>query len=202
VTEPPDDPYASPPAGAQPPPRYGAPPPPPGYGAPPPPYGAPPQPYGAPPPYGAAPQPYGAPPPPYGAPPQPYGAPYGAPYGQHAPGYLPSGYPPPSTTNGYAIASLACSIVLVVVAGIGSILGVVFGIIGLRQCGRKNERGKGLAIAGIVIGGIGILFWLLALLGFIIDANSSDDTPSNNIGAHATVQLPIGQPNAAIRSSP
>lgn len=96
---------------------------------------------------------------------------------------MPSGYyPPPTTTNGYAIAALACSIVLAVFVGIGSILGIVFGIIGLRHCRQHNERGRGLAIAGIVIGAIGILFWLLALIGILVGSSSSGDANPNDLG--------------------
>lgn len=103
---------------------------------------------------------------------------------------MPSGYyPPPTSTNGYAIAALVCSIVLAVFAGIGSILGVVFGIIGLRHCRQNNERGRGLAIAGIVIGAIGILFWLLALIGLLADSGSSDNGTPTNVGTLAAVQM-------------
>lgn len=104
-------------------------------------------------------------------------------------GYAPSGYyPAPSTTNGFAIASLVCAIVLAVLFGIGSVLGVGFGIVGLRQCRAHHEGGRGLAIAGIVIGGIGILFWLLVLVGLLADSTSSSVTVTN-IGVAA-----IGHP--------
>jgi hypothetical protein len=55
-----------------------------------------------------------------------------------------------------------CSIVLSIVC-IGSILGVVFGIIGLRQCAQRGQQGRGLAIAGIVIGGVAILGWIILI---------------------------------------
>jgi hypothetical protein len=110
-----------------------------------------------------------------GAPPHWQQAPYGA------PGYAPYGYQAPSTTNGFAIASLACAIVLGIVPFLGGILGVVFGIIGLRQCARQGERGRGLAIAGIVIGGIAIAFWILAIIGLAIGDGSSSS--NSNLGA-------------------
>jgi hypothetical protein len=102
---------------------------------------------------------------------------------------MPSGYPVPSSTNGYAIAALACSIVLAAFAGLGSILGVVFGIIGLRHCRQRNERGRGLAIAGIVIGAIGILFWLLALVGLLVESNSNDNNSTTNLGTLGAVHV-------------
>jgi hypothetical protein len=90
------------------------------------------------------------------------------------------GYPPPSPggygypqlpqssgTNGFAIASLVCSLV-----GwcffIGPILGLVFGFVALNQIKQTGQGGRGMAIAGIVVGGVGIamfmVYWLFAAL--------------------------------------
>lgn len=62
----------------------------------------------------------------------------------------------PIRTNGLAIASLVLGILWV--AWIGSILAVVFGHLALGQIKRSNgaEQGQGLAIAGLVLGYIGI----------------------------------------------
>jgi hypothetical protein len=116
-------------------------------------------------------------------PPPPYGAPAGWQQPQYgaAPGYQPYGYGAPSTTNGFAIAALSCAIVLAIVPFLGGILGVVFGIIGLKQTARNGERGRGLAIAGIVIGGIVILFWILGIIGIAIGGSS--DSSNTNLGA-------------------
>jgi hypothetical protein len=70
------------------------------------------------------------------------------------------------STNGLAIASLVCS--LVVVFGIGSVLGIVFGFVAKSQIRQSNgtQKGNGLATAGIIIGfaliGIFILFVIVA----------------------------------------
>jgi hypothetical protein len=75
--------------------------------------------------------------------------------------YRPPGDAPPSwaapTTCGLAIASLVLGIVWL--GGIGALLAVVFGFLALRQIGRSQGRlsGKGLAIAGLVLGGVGIV---------------------------------------------
>jgi hypothetical protein len=58
---------------------------------------------------------------------------------------------------------------------------VTFGIIGLRQCARLGERGRGLAIAGIVVGGVAIVFWILAFIGLAV--GSSTDSGTSNLGA-------------------
>jgi hypothetical protein len=64
---------------------------------------------------------------------------------------------PPRITNGLAIGSLVCG--LLWVGGIGSIGAVILGYIGLRQIRREPLRlkGKGMAIAGIALGWLGIL---------------------------------------------
>jgi peptidyl-prolyl cis-trans isomerase B (cyclophilin B) len=78
---------------------------------------------------------YGAPPPSgeYGAPP---------PYGGYPAGY---GYPQPQPTNSMAIVSLVCAFLF-------APLGILFGHISLSQIRKTGEEGRGLAIAGLVIG--------------------------------------------------
>ena len=137
-----------PPPGLQPPPSDA----PPGYGPPP---SAPPPGYGPPPPGG-----YGAPPAPgYGAPPPPYGS-YGAqPYVARK-------------TNGFAITSLILSVTVSFLWGLGSILALVFGYIGKSQIDKSDgmEDGLGIAIAGIVIGWLGVAFWLLVIIAIAAGA--------------------------------
>jgi hypothetical protein len=66
----------------------------------------------------------------------------------------------PTSTNGMAVAALVTSIVCC------APLGLVFGLIALNQIkANPSQGGKGLAIAGIVIGSIGMFFgviWLFA----------------------------------------
>ena len=92
---------------------------------------------------------------------QPYGQqPQGQPYAQQSYGQQSS---PP--TSGMAIASLVLAIIWL--GGVGSLAAVVLGILAIRKINdaRGRQGGKGLAIAGTVIGGIGIvgsiLFYLL-----------------------------------------
>src|SRR2546430_12956461 len=79
-------------------------------------------------------------PPPYGPYPPPPG-PYAGYYGY--PGY--PGYPPPQSTNAWAIVSLVCAFLF-------APLGIIFGHISLSQIRKTGEEGRGLAIAGLVIG--------------------------------------------------
>ena len=76
---------------------------------------------------------------------------------------------PPRDLNGLAIGSLVCG--LFWMWGIGSIAAIILGYIALRQIRRDPFRltGKGMAIAGIVLGWIGVLGLLLIIsLGIYI----------------------------------
>jgi Domain of unknown function (DUF4190)/Domain of unknown function (DUF1707) len=64
-------------------------------------------------------------------------------------------------TNGFAIASLVLG--LFWMWWIGSVLAVVFGHVALRQIARSGQSGRGLAIAGIVLGYIGMATLLITL---------------------------------------
>ena len=65
-----------------------------------------------------------------------------------------------SRTNGLAIASLCCGVVgLFVLNIILGPLAIVFGVVARRQAGAKN--GAGMATAGIVLGVVDVLLWIL-----------------------------------------
>lgn len=83
-------------------------------------------------------------------------------------------YPPrpgPPTTNALALTSLVCGLVGLATfnfppGAVVSILAVVFGHVALRQIRQAPipPRGRGLAVAGLVLGYVGIvlaiLFWV------------------------------------------
>jgi Domain of unknown function (DUF4190) len=167
--------YAPPPP--PPPPESGAPPsgyPPPGYPPPsytPPQGGYPPSPQSyQPPPGGYPPQPpyQSGPQPPYQSGPQPPYQP-GYPSAPYAGGY---GAPHPRT-NGMAIGSLVASIVGVPLlfacftGALAAIVGIVLGIIALNQIKQSGEQGRGMAIAGIWIGGLVLGIHLVAVIVFV-----------------------------------
>ncbi len=68
-----------------------------------------------------------------------------------------------SPANGMAIAALILSIIWL--AGLGSILAIILGIVALRQIRESDgaQGGRGMAISGIVIGVIGVLGAALTL---------------------------------------
>jgi hypothetical protein len=67
-----------------------------------------------------------------------------------------------------AIAALAVSAgSLVLFCGIPSIVGVILGIIAMRQTRRTGQDGFGMALAGTIIGAIPTVVWLIYLLVLI-----------------------------------
>jgi peptidyl-prolyl cis-trans isomerase B (cyclophilin B) len=77
--------------------------------------------------------------------------PYGAPYG----------YPQPRPTNGMAVASIICAILF-------APLGIIFGHISLSQIKRTGEEGRGLAIAGLVIGYLMTALSIVIVVGVVV----------------------------------
>ncbi|WP_030688438.1 DUF4190 domain-containing protein [Streptomyces globisporus] len=110
------------------------------------------------PPPAGGPQPGGWPAPgPYTSPGMPYAAgPYGGPPG--APGAVPYGQPPQRSTNGLAIGSLVSGIVCCLPP-----LGLILGLVALPQIRKKDQTGKGLAIAGIVLSAVSSLLLVVGL---------------------------------------
>ena len=101
-----------------------------------------------------------------------YGAPYGQP-GSTPLGVGPYGAPMPASTgtNGMSIAALVLGILWIY--GIGSILSLVFGYISLGQIKRDpRQKGKGMAIAGVVLGWVGIVGAII-VIAFIVYAAQS-----------------------------
>jgi hypothetical protein len=92
-------------------------------------------------------------PPPPGYPPAPYGYTYAR----------------PRPTNGFAIASLIVSIVSFVVCPLIAVVGVVLGYKARTQIRERDEDGDGLALAGIIVGWVGVGLLLLIVL-FVLSA--------------------------------
>lgn len=168
------------------------------YGSAPPAYGSAPPAYGsAPSPYGSASNPYGSanavpglpasfppgtPPPP--APPPAYGSWPPGPGQMPPPGYG-YGYASPMTpvkTNGFAIASLVCSCAGIFFFGLAAILGIVFGFVARSQiaASQGQERGRGLATAGIIVGFVLLAVGILLIVTLVVTGGSA--TTSFNRG--------------------
>jgi uncharacterized protein DUF4190 len=93
---------------------------------------------------------------PHQAPPPPY------PYQQQGPVYA---APIAVKTNGLAIASMVLGILWL--WWIGSVLALVFGMVAKSQIDNSGglQQGRGMAIAGIVLGWVGIGFLLVFVVG-------------------------------------
>jgi hypothetical protein len=86
-----------------------------------------------------------------------------------SPAFDPRLYPPPpaaARTNGLSIAALVLGILWL--WGLGSVLAVVLGYMAKGQIDSSDGRqaGRGLAIAGIVLGWIGVTSMLVLVLAF------------------------------------
>ncbi|GAA5112819.1 DUF4190 domain-containing protein [Haloechinothrix salitolerans] len=90
--------------------------------------------------------------------PQPYQPPQ-----QPYPYYPP---PPPPRTDGFAVASLVLGILWI--WWLGSILAVIFGHVALSRADNEGYAGRGLAVAGLVLGYIGVGTLVLLFLPFAI----------------------------------
>lgn len=84
----------------------------------------------------------------------------------------PPQYRPAPSTNGMAIASLVLGILWVY--WIGSILALIFGYIAKRQIAETGQSGRGMAIAGIVLGWVGIGTLAIVIVVIIIAAASGE----------------------------
>lgn len=72
-------------------------------------------------------------------------------------------------TNGFAVASLVLGIAVLCTGIFGAILAVIFGNVALGRidAAQGAEKGRGLAIAGIVLGWIGIALTALAAAAWL-----------------------------------
>jgi Domain of unknown function (DUF4190) len=116
---------------------------------------------------------YGYPPGPgqYGYPPGPGQYPQQA--GQYGPQQWPA-YPGTPRNNRVAIAALVCGVAQFVLGllVVGNILlaipAIICGAIGLRQTRERGEPGRGMAIAGLVLGILGVVYFVIIVVVLII----------------------------------
>ncbi|NUR95477.1 MAG: DUF4190 domain-containing protein [Kribbellaceae bacterium] len=144
---------------------------------------------------------------PYGpgtyGPPPPYGqTPYGNGYG---PGQYPAAYGQPPAAYGYgysggsggqnglAVAALACALGGIFI-GLSAPVAVVLGIVALVQLGRRPQAGKGMAVAGVVIGAL-VTIGYVVVIGLLIAFASSgtDDSGAPDFGSTYIDELAIGE---------
>src|SRR5882724_10195564 len=105
----------------------------------------------------------------------------------------PAGYgmtPGPQRTNGAAIASLVCG-VMGCIPWLTGLAAVILGIVGLRKTRDPQVGGKGMAIAGLILGGISILAWTLyfGLVGAAIFTAVKGTAPQRDLAKQFLTDL-------------
>ena len=135
---------------------------------------------------------------PYGQ--QPYGQPHEQqayaqqPYGQvqappPPPGY---GFPPPAQkTNTMAILGLVFAFVF-------APLGIVFSALGLKQTKERNEGGRGLALAGLIVSIIFTIFWVIWLIFLFAVGAAAVKTASDIDAAASSASQALASESAAL----
>src|SRR5262249_61765744 len=106
------------------------------------------------------------------------------------PPMAPCGYMPvaqPQRTNSLAVGSLICGIGQLFVWTPASIAAVIMGHAARRQIRQNGESGDGMAVAGLVLGWIGIALTLLFLLIIIVAGAAT-----RHSGAVTSVPKPRG----------
>lgn len=138
--------------------------------------------YPAPAPYATPPNPYAAPPAPSYPPTGPPGYPPQAPWGGY--GYEPA---PKSGTNGFSIAALIFGIIPI------CFLGIIFAIVALVQISKSRQKGKGLAIAGLVLSALWIIgIVVAAVIGAFSTADRNGTGTITSGGRVEILQLRVG----------
>jgi hypothetical protein len=111
-----------------------------------------------------------------------------------APSYAPPpGYAPPpvgQTTNGLSVASMVLGIVWVF--GIGSILAVIFGFVARKQIkdSAGRQSGGGMALAGIILGFVGVaslVLWIVLVIAVTTSISNCFDHVQNNVNSSTCV---------------
>ena len=92
-------------------------------------------------------------------------------YRNAAPSVAPIVAMPQQKTNVLCIVGLIASLASILFLGTTAIIGLIFSLIGLISAGKKNEKGKGQAIAGIIISSILVLVWIFGIFIGLTNTN-------------------------------
>ena len=83
------------------------------------------------------------------------------------PGYAPQGYPPPGYPGSMVRPTNTMAILALVFAFVFAPAGIVLGVLARKQIRQTGEQGDGLALAGIIVGGIATALYALFIVFFI-----------------------------------
>jgi len=126
------------------------------------------------------------PPPPENTPPQPPAPPAPPPAPPVAPPAPPvGGMPPPapsvlrpagapSPNNAMAVAALVLGILTFVCLGpIAGVLAIIFGFLGMKKANQLGGTGKGMALAGLILGAVGTIISIVLFVVFVVLAGTA-----------------------------
>ncbi len=109
-----------------------------------------------------------------GTPNQPSGQQPGRPAWTGGPGY------PAPRNNNLAIAALVCGLaqfllwfVVLIPGFIAAVLAFIFGLVSMKQIRIRGEGGRGMAIAGVILGALGILGGIILIILIAVGVSSS-----------------------------
>lgn len=91
--------------------------------------------------------------------------------GYAEPYYAPGWQPPRPRTEPIAVASLVTALL-----GLGPVA-LVLGLVARRRIATRGTRGRGLAIAGIVLGALGTVAWVVVVLVVVLTARATSPLP-------------------------
>ena len=81
-------------------------------------------------------------------------------------------------TSGLAIGALICGIAEIFTLGFAAIPAVILGHLARQNIRRTGERGDGMAIAGLVLGYLGIGIWTLIIIALALRPNQLSRAPA------------------------
>jgi len=111
--------------------------------------------------------------------------------GEQSPFGRPGAFASRTTTDGMSVAALVTGVI-----GLG-VVPVVLGIVGLKRTKAHGTSGRGLSIAGIVLGAVGTVAWLVVgVLAFGLATNTADvvSTISSAVASETAIAEPNKQP--------
>ncbi|MBN1539625.1 MAG: DUF4190 domain-containing protein [Candidatus Thermoplasmatota archaeon] len=76
-------------------------------------------------------------------------------------------------TNGLAVASLILGIIGICAFPICAPIAFILGLVANGQIKRTGQDGKGMAIAGIILGIVGTIFWIIGTILYILILGAS-----------------------------
>jgi uncharacterized membrane protein len=89
---------------------------------------------------------------------------------------------PVTTTNGLAVASLACGLAQFVFGPLPTIPAIVLGHVARHQIKRTGEQGAGMALAGLLLGWAAVALGIIVILGLAVFMVAQAGPPNGTVG--------------------